>query len=453
MADLRALPSVDQLLKEKQVVDLISEFGKSATTSAVRECLEKYRQKMINGQVGGGRTELIGSISRMLKEWFAPTLRPVINATGVILHTNLGRAPLSGDAIEAMREACEFYSTLEYDLAQGQRGSRSIHTEDLIKRITHAEAALVVNNNAAALLLILSALAKRKRVIVSRTQLIEIGGSFRIPDIMAQSGCRLVEVGATNQVHAEDYRRELETGAAAVLHAHHSNFKMVGFASEPTLPELSQITRLYSTLLIEDLGSGALIDTEQFGLAHEITIQEAVDSGADLVCFSGDKLLGGPQAGIIIGKKSLIDQIKKHPLARAFRADKICLAGLSATLQHYIRGEAEKEIPIWKMIARSKEAIRTQVEAWIGELGTGAMMQSQSAIGGGSLPGESIPTCLLAIEVDSPNQFLKRLRQLDIPVIARIENERVVFDPRTVIEAQNSVFVSQIKSLVGQKGK
>jgi L-seryl-tRNA(Ser) seleniumtransferase len=448
MGDLRALPSVDQLLKDRLIVDLISQFGRPAVREAIREGLETSRKQFVDTQTVPDRIEIIPKVEKILKKWFSPTLIPVINATGVILHTNLGRAPLSKAAIDAIKTVSESYSTLEYDLIQGQRGTRSIHTESLLTRITSAEAALVVNNNAAALQLVLTALANRKRVIISRSQLIEIGGSFRIPEIMAQSGARLVEVGTTNQVHIEDYQKEMEKGASAVLHAHHSNFMMIGFTSEPSLTELSEITRPSSTLLIEDLGSGALIATERFGLGHEITVQEAVSSGADVVCFSGDKLLGGPQAGIIVGKKELIDKIKKHPFARVVRADKICLAGLSATLQHYLKDEADREIPIWQMIAQSIESVRSQAEDWTKELGLGEVLPSHSAIGGGSLPGETIPTFVLGLNIASPNQFLKQLRQLTVPIIARIENNRVVFDPRTILEAHKLLFITQLKTLL-----
>jgi len=452
MGDLRALPSVDQLLNEKLVMDLVSQFGRPAVREAIRESLESSRQQFGETQMVPDRSQIIKNSHKKLQKWFSPTLIPVINATGVILHTNLGRAPLSSLSIEAMRSVSETYSSLEYDLVKGERGSRSVHTETLLTRITSAEAALVVNNNAAALQLVLSALAKRKRVVISRSQLVEIGGSFRVPEIMAQSGANLVEVGTTNQVHLEDYQKEIEVGAAAILHCHHSNFKMIGFTSEPALEELGEITRSTSAILIEDLGSGALIATEQFGLQHEITVQEAIKFGADLVCFSGDKLLGGPQAGIIVGKKLLIDKIKKHSFARVVRADKTCLAGLSATLQHYLKDEAEREIPIWKMISRPLEAIRSQVVIWCNELQAGIVMDSQSAIGGGSLPGETLPTYVLALKVSSPNKFMIKLRQLPVPIIARIEDDMVVFDPRTIIESQKAVFIAQLKILIALQG-
>ena len=453
MDDLRAMPSVDSILNEKNILNLISQFGRSVVREAARETLALNRSQYFKTNEIPDAAKLYAQISNTIYAWFAPTLFPVINATGVILHTNLGRAPLSRAAIEAINAVSANYSTLEYDLKNGQRGMRSLHTESLLTRISGAEAALVVNNNAAALLLILSALLRHKKVIISRTQLVEIGGSFRIPDIMMQSGTKLVEVGATNKVHLEDYREALLDGAAAILHTHHSNFKMLGFTSEPTLFELSALEKADSVILIEDLGSGALISTERYGLAHEITVQEAVASGADLICFSGDKLLGGPQAGIIVGKKQLVDKLKKSPLARAVRADKICLAGLSATLLHYLRDEAESNVPIWQMISRTDVSLKNQAENWKDVLGAGEIYRSTSAVGGGSLPGETLPTYVLGIKTDSAERFIKSLRQQPTPIIARIEDDMVVFDPRTIDEAQNLIFITQMKKMLPEANK
>jgi L-seryl-tRNA(Ser) seleniumtransferase len=335
-------------------------------------------------------------------------------------------------------------------LEKGQRSKRSEHAEYLLTRLTGAESALVVNNNAAAVMLVLAALAKRKRVIISRTQLVEIGGGFRVPEVMEQSGAKLVSIGATNRVHLRDYQEALQQPAGLVMCAHHSNFRIVGFTSEPELKDIVDLTHQAGISLVHDLGSGALLDTARFGVAHEPTVQESLKAGADIVCFSGDKLLGGPQAGIIIGKKELLEKIKKHPLARAFRADKVCLAGLSATLLHFLKGEAEKEIPVWKMLSKPLLDLKKRVRSWIKELGAGELIDGFSMIGGGSLPGENQPTFLLALDVDQPNTFLMRLRQLPLPVIARVENDRVVFDPRTVAESEESVFLNELKSILGQ---
>src|SRR5688500_10368186 len=288
-----------------------------------------------------------------------------------------------------MDEVSRNYSNLEYDLEKGERGSRLIHAESILQKLTGAEAAVVVNNNASAVLLVLSALANRKRVVISRTQLVEIGGGFRVPDVMKQSGAKLVEVGATNKVRLSDYTEALEEPAALVMRAHRSNFKIVGFTEEPELRNIVDVAHKANVPVVDDLGSGALLDTFKYGLAHEPTVQESLSAGVDLVCFSGDKLLGGPQAGIIVGKKDLIDKIRKHPLARAVRADKTCLAGITATLIHYLKDEAENEIPIWRMISLTPEQLKIRAEMWRDALGQGDIVKSESTVGGGSLPEES----------------------------------------------------------------
>jgi L-seryl-tRNA(Ser) seleniumtransferase len=444
---LRNLPSVDKLLNLSE--SLILEFGRALTTDALRATLDETRARL---QKDGGEVpetaSLLARAASLLHTWAAPTLQPVINATGVIIHTNLGRAPLSRAAIEAMQAAALGYSNLEYDLAKGQRGSRYDHAEELLKRLTGAEAALVVNNNAAALLLVLSALAKRRRVLISRTQLIEIGGGFRIPDVMAQSGAKLVEIGATNRVHLHDYELALaEQPIALVLSAHQSNFRILGFHAEPTRNELAALTHFHGLLYIEDLGSGTFLDTAFYGLQHEPTVQESLMAGVDLVTFSGDKLLGGPQAGIIAGRAGLIAKLKKHPFARALRADKLTYAALSATLLHYLKGEAEREIPVWRMISAAPDAIRSRAQKWADALpaGVATAVSGESTIGGGSLPGETIPTTLLALTVSSPQRFLTQLRKSSPPIIARVENDHVLLDPRTVLEEQDEIVVNILR--------
>ena len=355
---------------------------------------------------------------------------------------------LSQDASLAMQQAAVNYASLEYNLASGQRGSREVHAEALLTHLTGAEAALVVNNNAAAVLLALSALAKRRAVIISRTQLVEIGGGFRVPDVMKQSGARLVEVGATNRVHISDYCNAIEeTTPALVLHAHSSNFKLIGFTSEPTLAEVIDAAHQKAVPFLDDLGSGTLLDTAAFGLSHEPTVQESLAAGADLVCFSGDKLLGGPQAGIILGKKAFIQKLKKHPLARAVRADKLCLAALSATLLHYLKDQAVSHIPVWQMISQSAEDIQKRAERWQKTLGRGQLVDGLSTVGGGSLPEETLPTTLLVLDLPKPNDLLARLRCGNPPVIARIESNRVAFDPRTVLPGQEETLLAQINAL------
>ncbi len=432
MSELRDLPSVEQLLQS--ATHLIERFGRPLTLDALRLTLASVRARFkADPETALPSTDLILAESEsQLLTWTKPTLLPVINATGVILHTNLGRAPLSQATITAMNEVAANYSNLEFDLATGKRGSRLIHAEAILQKLFDVEAALVVNNNASAVLLALSALANKKRVVISRTQLVEIGGGFRVPDVMKQSGAKLVEIGATNKVRLADYESEI-SDAALVMRAHRSNFKIVGFTEEPELKEIVDLAHKVGVTVVDDLGSGALIDTAKYGLAHEPTVQESLASGVDLVCFSGDKLLGGPQAGIIVGKKVLIDKLKKHPLARAVRADKTCLAGVTATLTHYLKDEAEREIPIVRMMSLTPEQVKVRAEAWREAVGQGEVVESESTVGGGSLPGESMPTFVLSLQVKSPDKFLKKLREANPPIIARTWNDQVLLDPRTVL--------------------
>jgi len=434
MTSLRDLPSVELLLQNSN--KLINEYGRRLTLDALRLTLDQARTNFKSEPEADlpSIEAILSQAESHLAAWTASSLLPVINATGVILHTNLGRAPLSTAAIRAMKEAAENYSTLEYDLEKGQRGSRLIHAESILQTLTGSEAAIVVNNNASAVLLVLSALANKKRVVISRTQLVEIGGGFRVPDVMKQSGAKLVEVGTTNKVRLSDYQEALEERSALVMRAHRSNFKIVGFTEEPELRRIVELAHQANVPVVDDLGSGALVDTAKYGLAHEPTVQESLAAGVDLVCFSGDKLLGGPQAGIIVGKKGLIDKLKKHPLARAVRADKTCLAGITATLLHYLKDEAQREIPIWKMMSLTSEQIRIRAEAWRDALGQGEVLPSQSTVGGGSLPQECLSTSVLALSLKSSDKFLKKLRDAKPPVIARTENDKVLLDPRTVLD-------------------
>jgi L-seryl-tRNA(Ser) seleniumtransferase len=448
MTKLRNLPSVEQLLQTQTAAELIARFGRPLTLAAIRGTLDEARARFkLNLEPALPSTELIlAQAESTLSAWTKPTLQPVINATGVILHTNLGRAPLSAAAIHAMDVVSRGYSNLEYDLEKGARGSRLLHAEAVLQKLSGAESALVVNNNASAVLLVLSALANKKQVIISRSQLVEIGGGFRVPDVMKQSGAKLMEVGTTNRVHLRDYENALQEGAALVMRAHPSNFKIVGFTEEPELKEIVHAAHQAGVFVVDDLGSGALLDTAKYGLAHEPTVQESLSAGVDIVCFSGDKLLGGPQAGIIVGKKALIDKIKKHPLARAVRADKVCLAGITATLLHYLKDDAEREIPIWKMMSLTLKQVKGRAEAWENELGQGDVVEGESTVGGGSLPGESFKTYLLSLEVKSPDKFLKKLRKQHPPIIARTENDRVLLDPRTVLPEQEGALLVGLKN-------
>jgi L-seryl-tRNA(Ser) seleniumtransferase len=445
---LRALPSVDALLQAG--VELVESYGHDSTLQAIRNTLDVARRKIQAGDsVLINADVLLTETHNRLSELFQPTLRPVINATGVIIHTNLGRAPLSTQAIQAMDAIAAGYSTLEFDLNTGKRGSRLLHAEQLLIDLTGAEAAMVVNNNASATVLLLAAFAKDREVIISRGQLVEIGGGFRVPEILTQSGAALVEVGTTNRTRPLDYEKAVTDKTALLMRVHSSNFKQIGFTESASLESLSEIAHAHNLYLVDDLGSGALIDTTQFGLEHEPTVQESLSAGCDVVAFSGDKLLGGPQAGILVGKRELIDSLKRHPLARAIRADKLCLAALSATLDHYRRGEALIHIPILRMLSLSLDDLRQTAQDWASQLGDqAAIIDGESTIGGGSLPGATIPTTLLALNISHPDSFLADLRRLETPIIARIMNDSVVFDPRTVLSQQNHVMITGIASLL-----
>jgi len=453
MSSLRDLPSVDLLAQSPQAQEWIAVYGRPLTIEAVRSVLSQARSQFTRDSGAApslpDRQALLAATLQTLQSWTSPTLSPVINASGVILHTNLGRAPLSPAALQAVQAVALGYSNLEYDLERGQRGSRVVHAEALLQRLTGAPAALVVNNNAAAVLLALTALARRRSVVIARSQLVEIGGGFRVPDVMKQSGARLLEVGATNRVHLSDFETALAESPALILRAHRSNFRLIGFTSEPDLGEIAALAQRASIPLVDDLGSGSLLDTARFGLGHEPTVQESLAAGADLVCFSGDKLLGGPQAGIIIGRADLVAKLKKHPLTRALRADKLCLAALSATLLHYLKDEAEREIPIWRMISAPVESLRQRATGWAEQLAQGQVIAGEATVGGGSLPGETLPTCLLALSVRSPDRFLARLRHTHPAIIARLQDKQVVFDPRTVLPEQEAVLLANLQQLLG----
>lgn len=429
------------------------------TVAAIRQALEQARLAYRANQALPGSGEILQRCQQTLESWTVPSLQPVINATGVVLHTNLGRAPLSLGAMQATEMIAAGYSNLEYDLEKGQRGSRLVHAEAVLRQLLGAEAALVVNNNAAAVFLALTALAQRRKVVIARTQLVEIGGGFRVPDVMRQSGARLLEIGATNRVHLADYESALEEKPALFLRAHRSNFQIVGFTSEPALGEIATLAHQAGIPVVDDLGSGALLDTARYGLGHEPMVQESLAAGADLVCFSGDKLLGGPQAGIIVGRADLVAKLKKHPLARALRADKLCLAALTATLLHYLKDEAEREIPIWRMLAAKPEDLRLRAERWRMALNADlervsgkehsdcSVIAGESTIGGGSLPTETLPSFLLAISTPGANRRLAELRRNKPAVIARLQDDLLVLDPRTVLPGQEPALLKALQNI------
>ncbi len=456
-AELRYLPSVDKLLNEPSLRALKSRFGHEIVVEIARVVLDQTRGQVLAGHPVPDYHDLVSAVARRVQEAARPSLRALINATGVIIHTNLGRAPLSAAAIQAMQEIGAGYSNLEYDLDAGQRGSRYIHATELLRRLTGAEAALIVNNNAAATLLILTALARGREVIISRGQLVEIGGGFRIPEVMAQSGARLVEVGTTNKTYLRDYAAAITEETALLMRVHTSNFRITGFTHETSIEELVALGRERGLPVVDDLGSGSLLDTTVYGLMPEPTVQASIQAGADLVCFSGDKLLGGPQAGIIVGRADLVDRIKHFPMTRALRVDKTTLAGLQATLLSYLRGTATEEIPVWRMISAPAEQLRKRAQAWADHLQvTGANVEvvpAASTVGGGSLPGETLPGHALAITVDSPDRLAAELRASDPPVIARIEKDRLLLDPRTVLPEQDQQLLHILATAIsGQTG-
>jgi L-seryl-tRNA(Ser) seleniumtransferase len=451
MVSLRDIPSVDQILNHPRTEQLLGLYGHVWTVSAIRQLQDDLRQSLPNLAEMPSEEELISSLEISLEKQSQPALRAVINATGVLLHTNLGRAPLSRAALAVVENVASGYSTLEYDLAKGSRGKRDNHASDLLTRLTGGESALVVNNNAAAVLLALSALAKGRKVVISRSQLVEIGGGFRIPDVMKQSGAKLIEVGTTNRTRLTDFEQAIGEGASMLLVAHQSNFKIIGFTEEPALEDLATLAHQHNLPLMVDLGSGALLDTAKYGLAHETTVQETLAKGANLVCFSADKLLGGPQAGIIVGQADLLSKICRHPLYRAIRADKLCLAALSATLFHYLRGEAEQEIPLYQMLSRSREDLTGQVHRWIDRLQAGSALEGLSTVGGGSLPGETLPTCLFALKVKSPAKFAAQLREATTPIITRVQDDLLLLDPRTVLPWQEEALLTSLQTILFER--
>src|SRR6266702_5714995 len=365
---LRLLPSIDEILQSATGQQLIIQYSRTMTLRALRATLARARADILHGATCPSFEELLATAEQILQREQQPHLRPLINATGVIINTNLGRAPLSQEALQAVQQVAGGYSNLEYELEAGERGSRHTHVSALLRELTGAEAALVANNNAAAVLLALSSLAMGSEVIISRGQLVAIGGGFRVPDVMRQSGCQLVEVGTTNRTRIGDYAGALNEHTALLLRVHPSNFLITGFTESTPLDALVELASQHGLLVMEDLGSGCLLPSEHYGLAHEPTPRESIAAGADVVCFSGDKLLGGPQAGILVGKADVLARIARHPLMRAVRIDKLTLAALEATMRHYQRDEAETHIPVWRMISTQPKHISSRAASWVSKL-------------------------------------------------------------------------------------
>ncbi|HET8569572.1 MAG TPA: L-seryl-tRNA(Sec) selenium transferase [Candidatus Limnocylindria bacterium] len=419
----RALPSVDAVVRAAGEVDAAT---RPRLVAAAREAIEAARA---SGDAPDAGALALAARSR-LAERDRPTLRRVINATGVVLHTNLGRAPLSRAALDAIATVAAA-ATVEYDLATGKRGERHGHAARLLADVTGAEDGVVANNGAAAVLLALAALAARRDVIVSRGELIEIGGSFRIPDVLARSGARLVEVGTTNRTYLRDYAAAVTERTGAILRVHTSNFRVVGFTARPDAAALASLARERGIALVHDLGSGTLLDTARYGLGREETVQEAVSAGADVVTFSGDKLLGGPQAGLAVGRAETIAKLRSHPLMRAVRPDKLTIAALVATLAAYRDGTAERDLPVWRLIAADPASLERRARVLAERVG-GEAVATRSTVGGGSLPEETQPSWAVAL-AGRPQELAARLRRADPPVIGRVVDERFALDVRSVL--------------------
>jgi L-seryl-tRNA(Ser) seleniumtransferase len=449
---LRLLPSVDELLQSSEGQQLVQQYSRSMTLRAVRASIAQARVHIRQGALSPSLDELLAVTQHNLEISQRPNLQPVINATGVIINTNLGRSPLSQAALQAVQRVAGGYTNLEYELEVGERGSRHAHVSALLCELTGAESALVTNNNAAAVLLALSTLASGREVIISRGQLVEIGGGFRVPDVMRQSGCQLLEVGTTNRTRLSDYAAAITQRTALVLTVHPSNFQIMGFTEATPVETLAELAHQHGLLLMHDVGSGCILNSERYGLSHEPMPQESIAAGADLVCFSGDKLLGGPQAGILIGKAAVLERISSHPLMRAMRIDKMTLAALEATLRHYQREEGDTHIPIWRMIAATQASIASRAASWASKLqkcGIPARVQhGESTIGGGSLPGETLPTTLLALDARNVPiplaELAKRLRLRSSPLIVRILRDALLIDPRTILQEQDNEIVQAI---------
>lgn len=461
---LRMLPSVDKILQQDQVKDLFEEYPRWLVVKTAQLVMEEERRWILTSDLNSlsGYSTIIEKFSMKVSEEISIvaglSLRRAINVTGVVVHTNLGRSLLNTEVLQNLATIASHFSNLEYDLEEGVRGSRYSHVEDILCKLTGTEAALVVNNNAGAVLLTLSTMASGRDVIVSRGQLVEIGGSFRIPDVMRNSGARLVEVGTTNKTHLRDYRKAITEDTSLLLKVHTSNFQIVGFTSEVKLEDLVKLGREHSLPVMEDLGSGCLVDLSKFGLTREPTVQEAVRTGVDVVTFSGDKLLGGPQAGIILGKKEVIEKIRENPLNRALRIDKLTLAALESTLRLYMEGEAVLEkIPTLRMLTLAPGEIESRAKRLYNGLkkessGTflAEIRDDNSRVGGGALPLQGLPTKAIAIKpvYVSVESLEESLRRYDPPIIARIDDGRLLMDVRTLQEGESEIVEEAIKSIL-----
>lgn len=455
------IPAVDKIMLKKEIIDLEKKYPRNFITEIVRNELENLRKKILNLKENENldikEEEILIVIIKNVEKNYKLKLRSVINASGVVIHTNLGRSLISEEIAKHMIEVATKYNNLEYDIENGKRGSRYDHLEKIIKKITNAEDVLVVNNNAAAVMLVLSTLAKDKEVIVSRGELVEIGGSFRVPSVMEQSGAKLIEVGTTNKTYAKDYENEINENTAAIMKVHTSNFRVLGFTKSPTLQELKETSEKFKIPFIEDLGSGLFIDISKYGLTYEPTVKDSIDAGVDIVTFSGDKMLGGPQAGIIVGKKEYIEKMKKNQLTRALRVDKFTIAALEATLRVYLNEEdALNKIPTLKMLTQNKEKIRLKAENLISKINVSneianiKIKEDESQVGGGSMPLERIKTFVVSIipKKISVAKLEKLLRIFEPHIIARISEDSYILDLRTVLDNQIDLIALRINEVL-----
>ena len=454
------LPSVDEILGDDSLKSILNEYPRSLVLDSVRQAIDEKRKLIIKLDENSEGIEInnsdiiIDSIKK-IKVNYSLSLKNVINGTGVVLHTNLGRSLLSESIKEEVWEIASKYSNLEYDIELGQRGSRYIHLVDIIKKLTKAEDVLIVNNNAAAVLLVLNTLAKNKDVIVSRGELVEVGGSFRIPSIMSLSGAKLVEVGATNKTHILDYEEAINEDTSILMKVHTSNYKILGFTESVGLDELSKISKKYNIPLVEDLGSGVLIDLSKYGLSYEPTVLDSIKKGVDIVTFSGDKMLGGPQAGIIVGKKEYIDKMKKNQLTRALRVDKITIAALEATFRLYLdEKKAVKEIPTLRMLTYSLDELKAKAKNFLDMLNKLKLnidirlQRGFSQVGGGSMPIEKMDTYLISLRPNniSVSSLEEKLRLSNSHIIGRISEGRYLLDVRTIFDNQFEIIAKEIKN-------
>ncbi len=461
----RKIPKVDKILAEPQIHKMIEIYGKACILEAVHEELESLRDLARKGRAEAMEASLgclAAHIGKRAEEKQRLSLKPVINATGILLHTNLGRAPMGAYQTEAMVQAAKGYCNLEFNLQEGSRGRRAVHYAEEIIQVTGAEAAVAVNNNAAAVTLMLSALAKGKEVIVSRGEMIEIGGHFRIPEVMEQSGAVLRETGCTNRTRISDYEKAINENTGALLKVHTSNYKLVGFTEEVTVEELAELGSKYGIPVLVDLGSGVLQNLEEYGLAREPSVQEILAQGADVVSFSGDKLLGGPQAGILAGKGEYIRKMESHPLMRALRLDKCLTAALAATFRVYRdKEQARKNIPVLRMMSRTLEELKQQAEEIAEAVKDAGVFEdvrtekSAGQMGGGSLPGENIPSyaVVLAPRTESCEYLMKCLRELPVPVIAYIRDGKVFLDMRPILPEEKELLIKELKMCLTERTK